>query len=191
MTLSLSSISEHDVLLSSLVNIKKPSVKEIKVLDVQTNVTTNYSSIRKAALALGVDVKSLNRHISCKCVLSRGLDTLYIDRYLVSVVLSEPEILSSSSVSCAIGVNIHTLELNKLFVYYVDKQTLAYVFYSMGKACRMLTPGRCKHLSDSDLEKKKNIQHLLRVKGILSKTELGSFYLFKNPGYSTCLALVI
>lgn len=52
---------------------------------------------------------------------------------------------------------------------------------------------RCKNLSDSDLKKKKNIQHILRVinKGILIKTELGQFYLYKNPGYSTCLALVI
>lgn len=70
---------------------------------------------------------------------------------------------------------------------------VAYVFDDIVKACRILTPMRCKNLSDSDLKKKKNIQHILRVinKGILLKTELGQFYLYKNPGYSTCLALVI
>jgi NUMOD1 domain len=191
---NLSPLSEDYILLPSLIKLKKSSgasSKEINVLDVKTNVTIIYTSIRKAALALGVDVKSLNRHISSKCEL--GLNTLYKDQYLINVVLSEPKTLSSSSVPSTIDVNIYTLELNKLFVYSADKQTLVYVFDSMAKACRTLRPSRCKNLSDLDLEKRKNIQHLLRVinKGILSKTELGSFYLFKNPGYSTCLALVV
>lgn len=78
-----------------------------------------------------------------------------------------------------------------MFILQTNK--VAYVFDDIVKACRILTPMRCKNLSDSDLKKKKNIQHILRVinKGILIKTELGQFYLYKNPGYSTCLALVI
>lgn len=61
----------------------------------------------------------------------------------------------------------------------LDKQTIAYVFDYIVKGCRTLTPMRCVNLSDSDLKNKNNIQHILRVinKGILSKTELGQFYL--------------
>ena len=71
--------------------------------------------------------------------------------------------------------------------------TLAYVFSNLVELGRTLTPQRCKKLTDCELGKNKNMQHILRVinKNILTKTELGKFYIFKNPGYSNSLALVV
>lgn len=46
--------------------IKNPFTKEVKVFDSKTNTTTSYPSIRKAASALNVEVKSLNRYINSK-----------------------------------------------------------------------------------------------------------------------------
>ena len=169
----------------------KSSVKEVKVLDIKTNETTNYPSIRKAAFALKEDVKSLNCHVISKSEL--GLNTLFKNQYLISVIGDKPEELSNSSYDRGITINIRDLPSNKLFVYNEDKQTLAYVLDNMVEACRTLTPKRCEKFSDSDLEKNKNIQHILRTinKGVLTRTEVGKFYLFKNPGYSTSLALVV
>jgi hypothetical protein len=59
-------------------------------------------------------------------------------------------------------------------------------------AAKYLTPQRCAQLSDSDIQKPKNLQHIRRVinKGVLTTTEKGKFYIFKNPDHSSCLALV-
>lgn len=80
-----------------------------------------------------------------------------------------------------------------MFAYYSDKKTIAYVFDSIGDGCPTLTPTRCNKFTDSQLRKNKNVQHTLRVinKGVLTKTELGQIFLFKNSGHSVCLALVV
>jgi hypothetical protein len=90
------------------------------------------------------------------------------------------------------NISIHELEKDKLFVFQPDKKTLAYVFDNCAQAARCLTPKRCAHLSDSDLQKNKNLQHTRRVinKGVLTSTEKGKFYIFQNPDHSSCLALV-
>jgi hypothetical protein len=70
------------------------------------------------------------------------------------------------------------------------------MFLIILSSCRTLTPNRYKKFSDSvaeRLKKNKNTQFILRVinKGVLTKIEQGKFYLFKNPGYSSCLAIVL
>lgn len=84
------------------------------------------------------------------------------------------------------------METNKLYVYQSDKKTLAYVFDSIEQGARFLTPQRCSHLSDSEINQKKNIRHIRRVinKDVLTTTEKGKFYLYQNPNHSTCLSLV-
>nr|YP_009262016.1 LAGLIDADG endonuclease [Chrysoporthe austroafricana]AMX22091.1 LAGLIDADG endonuclease [Chrysoporthe austroafricana] len=151
-------------------------------------MTTNYPSIRKAAIALNVSVKSLNCHIISRVKI--GLISLYKGQYLIT--LEEVENSPSNSCIGGRGLNVQDLPLKKFFVYNTD-MTLAYVFDSLVELGRTLTPHRCKIFSDSELSKNKNMQHILRVinKGILTKTELGKFYLFKNPGYSNSLALVV
>lgn len=169
----------------------KSFVKEVNILDIKTNETTNYPSIRKAAFALKEDVKSLNSHVKSKSAL--GLNTLFKNQYLINIVTDKSEGLSNTSSAKGITINIQDLPKNKLVVYNEDKRTLAYVFDNMVEACRTLTPKRCEKFSDSDLEKNKNIQHILRTinKGNLTRTEVGKFYLLKNPGYSISLALVL
>jgi hypothetical protein len=90
------------------------------------------------------------------------------------------------------SISVHELPKNKLFVFQPDKKTLAYVFEDCGQAARKLTPQRCAHLSDSDLKLNKNLQHIRRVinKGVLTTTEIGKFFIFQNPDYSSSLALV-
>jgi hypothetical protein len=55
--------------------------KYVKVFDSKTNITNSYPSIRKAAIALNVDVKSLNRHIIRTN--ESGLDELYKNQYYI------------------------------------------------------------------------------------------------------------
>jgi len=85
------------------------------------------------------------------------------------------------------------LEKDKLFVFQTDKKTIAYVFNNDADAARFLTPQKVAHLSLDEIKQNKNLQHIRRVvnKNVLTSTEKGKFYLFKNPNYSTCLALVI
>jgi len=89
------------------------------------------------------------------------------------------------------GLNLNSLETNKLYVYKSDK-TLVYTFDSVEQAARELTPARCSHLSALEISKKKNIRYLRRVinKEVLTTTEKGKFYIYQNPGHSSCLALV-
>jgi hypothetical protein len=71
-------------------------IKEIKVLDIKNNKITSYPSIRKAALAINVDVKSLNCHILYKSFLT----TLYKDQYLITVESKKsPELSTGYCVS--------------------------------------------------------------------------------------------
>lgn len=89
-------------------------------------------------------------------------------------------------------VSLENLEKGKLYVYHSENSKLAYVFDNCAQAARELTPNRCAHLSDLELNKNKNLQHIRRIinKGTLTTTEIGKFYLFQNPGYSNSLALV-
>lgn len=182
-TLNQDLFSAYSLSLSSLANRK-----EVKVFDHKTNKTTSYPSIRKAAIALNVDVKSLNRHLISNSILRSTL--LYKKQYLITA----KEFYSSESDSCAgdRDINLQNLLLNKFYVYHAD-MTLAYVFPSLVKIGRTLTPQRCKKFTDCELGKNKNMQHILRVinKRILTNTELGKFYIFKNPGYSNSLAIVV
>ena len=185
-TLNQDLFSAYSLSLSNLASKKEG--KEVKVFDQKTNKTTSYPSIRKAAIALNVDVKSLNSHLISKSRLR--LTSLYKKQYLITA----KELYSSDSDSCAGArdINLQNLLLNKFYVYHAD-MTLAYVFSSLVEIGRTLTPQRCKKFTDCELGKNKNMQHILRVinKRILTKTELGKFYIFKNPGYSNSLALVV
>lgn len=80
---------------------------------------------------------------------------MFKDQYLIIVVRYKS--LGLSSVDSDSNINIHSLPLNKLFVIYEDKKTIAFVFDSIVNACRTLTPMKCKNLSDFDLTKNKNI----------------------------------
>jgi hypothetical protein len=93
--------------------------------------------------------------------------------------------------ACLPAIALNGLEPGKLYVYHSDK-TLAYTFCSVEQAARELTSARCSHLSDLEIGQRKNIRYLRRVinKNVLTLTEKGKFYLFQNPNYSSCLALV-
>jgi hypothetical protein len=114
---------------------------------------------------------------------------LFIDFSITSLGVALKKKSPAKAVS---DISIHGLEKGKIFVYHPDKKTVAFVFDNCGQAARCLTPQRCMHFSDSELQKNKNLQHILRVinKGVLTLTEKGKFYFYKNPEHSTCLALV-
>ena len=98
----------------------------------------------------------------------------------------------SDLVACSglVGISLQKLDVNKVYVYHFDK-ILAHTFDSIEQAARELTPSRCSHLSDVEISRKKNIRYLRRVinKGVLTTTEKGQFYIYQNPGNSSCLAL--
>nr|YP_009240537.1 LAGLIDADG endonuclease [Pyronema omphalodes]AMO66509.1 LAGLIDADG endonuclease [Pyronema omphalodes] len=114
---------------------------------------------------------------------------LFIDFSITSLGVA---LKKKSPAKVVSDISIHGLEKGKIFVYHPDKKTVAFVFDNCGQAARCLTPQRCMHFSDSELQKNKNLQHILRVinKGVLTLTEKGKFYFYKNPEHSTCLALV-
>lgn len=80
-----------------------------------------------------------------------------------------------------------------MFVVQPDKRTISYVFDDCAQAARFLTPQRCAHLSDLELSRNKNVQHIRRVinKGVLTTTEKGKFYLFQKPGSLYLLSLLV
>jgi hypothetical protein len=112
---------------------------------------------------------------------------LFLDKYLIIVVRSKSKSSSHSN------ININNLPLNKLCVFHEDQKTLAYEFNNIVECCRTLYPIKSKNLSDEDLTKNKNIQHVLRVinKNIVTTTETGKFYLFKNSNYSSNLSIEV
>lgn len=62
--------------------IKTPvSGVEVEITDLQTNLTTTYPSIRKAAEAIDSDIKSLSRRE--KSQLEKGINTPYRNRYII------------------------------------------------------------------------------------------------------------
>lgn len=75
------------------------------------------------------------------------------------------------------------LPINKICVF-DEKNNLVYTFDNNVQGCRTLTPNRSSRYSDVELGINKNIQYFLRVinKGTLTKTEVGSFYIYMNLG---------
>lgn len=126
--------------------IPKARIRSIKIICNKTNKENSFSTLRDAAKALKIDVKSLQEHIELYS--DNGSNTLFKNKFVIIVVRSKSR-----------GLNVHSLALNKSFVYHEDKKTLAFVFDSIVDACRALTPIRCKNLSSTDLTENKNIQH--------------------------------
>lgn len=166
----------------------------VEITDTETNTISTFESIRKAAKAINSDVKSLTRYEKYLSGCGKN-PVLYRNKY--SVVFYRFN-LNSTKPTCARESNLfstidkHKLGKDKLFVFLPDKITLAYNFEDCAQAARSLTPQRCAHLSDLELSRNKNVQHIRRVinKGVLTTTEKGKFYILQNPGHSTCLALV-
>jgi hypothetical protein len=74
------------------------------------------------------------------------------------------------------------LDKNLLYCLSSDKKSIVYTFNSFKEAALTLTPKRCKHLSDDELNEFKNVRHIKRHVNIaqLTKTELGNFYLVSH-----------
>ena len=56
---------------------------EVEIMDLETNLTTTYDSIRKAAKVIDSDIKSLSRHEKLK--LEKGSSKPYRNRYVINV----------------------------------------------------------------------------------------------------------
>jgi hypothetical protein len=56
---------------------------EVEITDLHTKLTTTYDSIRKAAKAIGSDIKSLSRRE--KTQLEKGINTPYRNRYMIVI----------------------------------------------------------------------------------------------------------
>lgn len=56
---------------------------EVEITDLETKLTTTYESIRKAAVAIGSDIKSLSRRE--KSQLEKGINTPYRNRYMIVI----------------------------------------------------------------------------------------------------------
>ena len=94
---------------------KESSSKEIKVFDNQTNVSKIYPSIRKAASAIEVDVKSLNRH--CLLTGDLGLRTLYKNRYFIEVIKSK-KLHSLTKKHCDFNIELKDLQKDKVYFFW-------------------------------------------------------------------------
>lgn len=115
-----------------------------------------------------------------------GLNLLLVSFNAYYLLLALPLLRST-------GISLDSLPKNKVCVFSEDKNTLLYEFDSEAEAAKFLTPKKVAHLSDDDLKQNKNLQHIRRVinKAVLTNTEKGKFFIFKNPGYSSNLALVV
>lgn len=56
---------------------------EVEITDLETKLTTTYESIRKAAVAIGSDIKSISRRE--KSQLEKGINTPYRNRYMIVI----------------------------------------------------------------------------------------------------------
>lgn len=56
---------------------------EVEITDLETKITTTYESIRKAAKAIGSDIKSISRRE--KSQLEKGINTPYRNRYMIVI----------------------------------------------------------------------------------------------------------
>ena len=68
-------------------NRSKPSVPgmEVHITDLETNKTTEFSSIRDAAKFLGSDIKTILRRNCEKSQLAKGINTPYRGRYMITI----------------------------------------------------------------------------------------------------------
>lgn len=66
-------------------NRPEPSVPgiEVDILDIQTNITTTFNSIRSAAASIGSDIKTILRRE--KSQLAKGINTPYRKRYIINI----------------------------------------------------------------------------------------------------------
>lgn len=64
-------------------NRTKPAIPgiEVEITDIETNITTTYASIRKAADAINSDIKSLSRRE--KLQIKKGINTAYRNKYMI------------------------------------------------------------------------------------------------------------
>jgi len=115
-----------------------------------------------------------------------GLNLLLDNNDAFAVLLALPITISDD-------ISIHSLPVNKVCVFNQDKNKLVYVFENEADAAKFLTPNRVAQFSDDQLKQNKNLQHIRRVinKNILTSTEKGKFFIYKNPGYSSNLSLVV
>jgi group I intron endonuclease len=76
----------------SLILLKTTTVKrnkspvlglEVKITDIKTKITTVYESIRKAAVAIGSDIKTILRRE--KSQINKGINTPYRKRYIIVI----------------------------------------------------------------------------------------------------------
>lgn len=55
----------------------------VDILDIETNITTTFNSIRSAAASIGSDIKTILRRE--KSQLAKGINTPYRGRYIISI----------------------------------------------------------------------------------------------------------
>jgi group I intron endonuclease len=63
--------------------VQPPVGIEVEITDLETKITTTYESIRKAAKAIGSDIKSISRRE--KSQLEKGINTPYRNRYMIVI----------------------------------------------------------------------------------------------------------
>jgi hypothetical protein len=63
----------------------KPPVPglEVEITNIETKITTVYSSIRKAAEAIGSDIRTILRRE--KSLLDKGINTPYKNKYIITI----------------------------------------------------------------------------------------------------------
>jgi len=124
-------------------------------------------------------------------LIALNLSLFFIDPFLLAAIVPIKSYYNAEADKEKI-LFLKSLDKGKLYVYHSDKNTIAFIFNNYFQAARVLTPNRCAHLSDSELNRRKNLQHIIRVinKGTLTKTEQGKFYLYENNNHSECLDLV-
>jgi S-adenosylmethionine synthetase len=55
----------------------------VDIMDIETNITTSFNSIRSAADSIGSDIKTILRRD--KSQLAKGINTPYINRYIINI----------------------------------------------------------------------------------------------------------
>ena len=56
---------------------------EVEITDLETKITTNYFSIRKAAKAINSDIKTILRRETQQ--IEKGINTPYKNRYIINI----------------------------------------------------------------------------------------------------------
>ncbi len=63
-------------------NLPKPGF-EVEITDLETKITTSFNSIRKAAVAINSDIKTILRRE--KLQIEKGINTPYRKRYIITI----------------------------------------------------------------------------------------------------------